>query len=1069
LAQLSEKNINSKEKGAGIMNQKQNVTKTQFRFLHKTVPLFICVMILAQGAMAEVPVRPVVNIGHKKLFKSLAATKDLLVSGSVDKTIRIWDVQTGRLVRKLNADHIAYKVAIRENLVFGTAGSEIRVWNIETGKVVNRYPLKGKVQTFDMNGKYLVVSDQKGMLHIFEAASGKPVRSFIGFDEQERTKSRPVSILAVTDNAVYSASQGDDNLIKRDFEGNILKRYPVGEKNNLYGIDVMGNRLVTASMRGIRMWDLQEGRLILGNKTNSESVAIGPGVFVTGSDQTRVYLWDLKTGGRLAEFKDRNGKHMRGTPSAVAISNGKVFAGIANNDIFMWDLNSKKLLKVIYGSPDDGIKSLALGEGRLAAGFQQGTIRLWDLKTANQVHAMKGHKGYINFMSIDRGKLASVSGGGDYLVKVWDLGSARELRTIKPLSTGWSEAMVMRKGRIILGERTILSTWSADTGRLLSKREFKGWVSALAATDKRLFYGQTSGRIKVENLLTGRLEIEMRVPKGERDTVGDLAVSAERVVAGQSDLYSHIAKDPSQAVYVFDAQTGKLLHRLLGHENNILGLAAGENRIVSSSYKSIRVWNLQTGEFLKTLGGHSEPVTGIGMHQGRVFTAGWDNVINVWNLQTGKRLVTIYPLPESSIAITPEGYFGGTGNYRPYIHFVRGTEIIDTDRYFEAFYRPDLVTLAMSGGSLDSFPKMSSVKSSPKVRIVNTPQETDQQVIPVTLEIEDTGGGIGDVRVYRNGAAVAIEGVRGIQAVSKNNRRRTLKIRLEPGENRIEAVAFNADGTLQSDPAQHHVVARLKPSASPGLNALLVGIQEFRNPRLNLQFPVADAKLMAETLKRAGKGLFSRIHITLLTSREETTRDAIIRALKVMRDLDPSDLFVFFVASHGTVDDGNYYLLTADTGSTSTRKLKETALDQNQLKMLIASIPTTKKVIILDTCSAQALGDAIQVAMMTRGMSESTAMKVLSRAVGSTILSAATSAQEAVEGYNGHGLFTWVVHDGLSGKADADRDGFVKTTELANYVDDVVPELAECIFKRPQFPVVAPSGQGFPLSRTISE
>ena len=56
--------------------------------------------------------------------------------------------------------------------------------------------------------------------------------------------------------------------------------------------------------------------------------------------------------------------------------------------------------------------------------------------------------------------------------------------------------------------------------------------------------------------------------------------------------------------------------------------------------------------------------------------------------------------------------------------------------------------------------------------------------------------------------------------------------------------------------------------------------------------------------------------------------------------------------------------------------------------------------------------------MLTRGMSEDTAMKVLSRAVGSTILSASTSIQEALEGYNGHGLFTYVLTEGLSGKAD---------------------------------------------------
>ena len=97
--------------------------------------------------------------------------------------------------------------------------------------------------------------------------------------------------------------------------------------------------------------------------------------------------------------------------------------------------------------------------------------------------------------------------------------------------------------------------------------------------------------------------------------------------------------------------------------------------------------------------------------------------------------------------------------------------------------------------------------------------------------------------------------------------------------------------------------------------------------------------------------------------------------------------------------------------------------------------------------------------------SEDTAIKVLSRAVGSTILSASTSVQEALEGYQGHGLFTYVLADGLKGKADKGRSGFVRTTELADYVDNEVPQLAEQVFQRAQYPTISISGQAFPIGQ----
>ncbi len=121
--------------------------------------------------------------------------------------------------------------------------------------------------------------------------------------------------------------------------------------------------------------------------------------------------------------------------------------------------------------------------------------------------------------------------------------------------------------------------------------------------------------------------------------------------------------------------------------------------------------------------------------------------------------------------------------------------------------------------------------------------------------------------------------------------------------------------------------------------------------------------------------------------------------------------------------------------------------------------------IVIDTCNAGKLGEALQVAMLTRGMSEETAIKILSRAVGSTILSASTSLQEALEGYNGHGLFTYVLVEGLKGKADLDGDKLIKTFEIANYVDSDVPPLAEKIFHKAQYPTATPTGQSFPVGR----
>ncbi len=208
------------------------------------------------------------------------------------------------------------------------------------------------------------------------------------------------------------------------------------------------------------------------------------------------------------------------------------------------------------------------------------------------------------------------------------------------------------------------------------------------------------------------------------------------------------------------------------------------------------------------------------------------------------------------------------------------------------------------------------------------------------------------MRLYRNGAAVVFEKARAPVASTAADALLRLQLRLEPGTNVVRAVAFNADNSMQSTGATLSIQSTTG-SRQPQLHAVVVGIKDYQNPRLALSYPVADAQLFAATLEAQGKGLFSGIHVRRLLLPVDTTNVAIIAALQAARQLvRPEDLFVFFVASHGTVDDGQYFLVTSNVGSTSSARLKSDALSQETLKELISNIPASKKLIVLDTCNA---------------------------------------------------------------------------------------------------------------------
>jgi len=148
------------------------------------------------------------------------------------------------------------------------------------------------------------------------------------------------------------------------------------------------------------------------------------------------------------------------------------------------------------------------------------------------------------------------------------------------------------------------------------------------------------------------------------------------------------------------------------------------------------------------------------------------------------------------------------------------------------------------------------------VSIVNTPSNTDKDEIKVTLKLVDQGGGIGDIRLYLNGSAVILDSTRGISLNPKEGEKEVFKeytVKLTNGENSISAVAFNAENSMQSNPATFKIMADIKSFKKPSLYAVVIGINEYKNPKLTLKYAVADANLFADTLNEVAGRVFDNV------------------------------------------------------------------------------------------------------------------------------------------------------------------------------------------------------------------
>jgi uncharacterized caspase-like protein len=280
-------------------------------------------------------------------------------------------------------------------------------------------------------------------------------------------------------------------------------------------------------------------------------------------------------------------------------------------------------------------------------------------------------------------------------------------------------------------------------------------------------------------------------------------------------------------------------------------------------------------------------------------------------------------------------------------------------------------------------------------------------------------------------------------------------VQLEPGENWISATAFDVTQTVDAGEAVRLPITYRAVSDKPALYLVSVGINQYSRetaPALanrDLKNAVSDAKGIADKLSKDSTGFFSEIKPPALLLDNQARLVDIKEALRwVANQARPQDLVVLFLAGHGIAIDGRYYFLPYDakvSGNPSNDEIKTSSLAQSVLSELIYALPTSRVAVLIDSCNsgAFAVPDSLFRQTQDRAWTGSMAQNT-----GRFILAATSSEQEALDGINGHGVFTSVVLGGLDGKADkieGNNNKEVDVVELSRYAKRQVPSEARSI------------------------
>jgi WD40 repeat protein/serine/threonine protein kinase len=472
----------------------------------------------------------------------------LLATGCLDGTARLWDIVTGREVRKFN---------VGKSFVL--------------------------LLDFSPDGQYLVTPNMDGMVKVWNVASGQMLFTLEGHTDW-------VYCAAFSPDGKTIATSSRDKMVRLWDAGNGTSRGIVGE----YGDSVMcvafspdGHKLAYAGGSGdpsvdsvdttVRILDLETGesRVLTGHTDTVACVVFSPDgkSVATASWDGTSRLGNVETDSKLQAFFV--GPHSSGFWSVAFSPDGRLCAvggGTSSIDagVYLIDVNTGKVVQV-YEGHSRMIRDVAFSPDgtRIVTTSFDGTAKVWLVSPAEFL-SLEGHDQAVWAIDVSTNCQWLATGSLDQTAKIWDIESGSLLLTLP------------------VNFPVISLAFSPDSSRLVttaSDATAKVWQ--LSEEDARV--GRPSLTYKLLLTLAGHLNTV---------TCVSYSHAGRWIATGGKDNTARI----------WDAQSGRLMKILEGHDGWVLDVAFspdGKRLATASVDHTAKIWQIDTGKLLFELSGNT--------------------------------------------------------------------------------------------------------------------------------------------------------------------------------------------------------------------------------------------------------------------------------------------------------------------------------------------------------------------------------------------------------------------------------------------------------------------------------
>ncbi|EWC46996.1 hypothetical protein DRE_03758 [Drechslerella stenobrocha 248] len=304
----------------------------------------------------------------------------------------------------------------------------------------------------------------------------------------------------------------------------------------------------------------------------------------------------------------------------------------------------------VFKGHENGIVCIQFDEAIVATGSYDTTVKIWDLESTAEIRTLKGHTNCVRALQFDETKL--ISGSMDNTLKVWNWRTGTCINTLRGHQAGvvslHFEGELLASGSV----DTTIRLWNFNDKKTAILRGHTDWVNAVKihSASNTLFSASDDTTVKMWDLETRTC---IRTFTGH---VGHVQQCIPLNIESFDDEDENMDCAVGAASPASSAGGGEPFFDL-----SIASKAMPTHMLTGALDTTVKLWDVATGRCIKTLFGHTQGVWGLAADSLRAITGAEDGMLKIWDTRTGKceRTMTQHVGPVTCVALSDSRMMSG--------------------------------------------------------------------------------------------------------------------------------------------------------------------------------------------------------------------------------------------------------------------------------------------------------------------------------------------------------------------------------------------------------------------------